>query len=93
MTVQRRIDIAPMPLEHMVYYSETGLVTFTWTNPPMVDGPTIDCFVRGLADDDGAMVMSQLFEIWYPADAKSEYERHRDDIGRRFKEWREYRTT
>jgi len=39
--LQQRIADAPMPLEHMVDYSASGLVTLTWTIPPKIDDATI----------------------------------------------------
>lgn len=77
-----------MPLGHMVNYSADGLVTLTWTMPPRINDPTIQWFVRGLADDVDACVMNQLREIWYPSQSKLEFERNKESIGRRFEQWR-----
>ena len=80
-----------MSLKHMVNYSDDGLVTLTWTIPPRIDDATIQWFVKGLADDDGACVMNQLREIWYPFVSQLEFERHKHAIGERFNQWRSSR--
>lgn len=91
--VERRIRDAPEPVGHMVHYSDAGIVTFRWTQPPFVEASTIEWFVRGLADDEDAMVMNQLRQIWYPEAARIEFEQNAAAVGERFRLWRESEVT
>ena len=87
-SVNRVLKSLPHSIDHIVTVTEEGYVYCQWSAD--IDG-VVDLFLKRLADETGAVVMSQMFEIWYPDAAKAQYDANLDELGRRWKEYRSER--
>ena len=89
--VNRVLKSLPHSIDHIVTVTEEGYVYCEWSADLSIPDGVVDLFLKRLADDTGAIVMSQMFEVRYPDAAKAEYDANIDELGRRWEEYRSQR--